>query len=529
MIDTASIETICRTGIPGYDPWRDAGDCVFYPGRAEMACEFFPRFLSHHKGEWGGRPLELEPWQMAIIGNLFGWYRADGTRRYRQTFIYVPRKNGKTTLAAGIPLLVLFTDNEPGAEAYTAAADRDQAALCYGLALQMILASPDLAPLVKPYKSFKSMEIPHTSGLFKALSSDADTKHGLNPLVFVADEVHAHAKRDLCEVLHTGTGARRQPLEVYITTADFEQESYCNELHDRAKKVRDIPGHDPHFLPVLYEASIDDDWTSPDVWKAANPNYGVSVKPQYLEAECRRAMQEPSYMNTFKRLHLNIRTGQDVAWLSMEHWKNCPPLTDADRRGPCFAGIDAGMTSDLSVLALYWPDTGAVGVWCYCPESQLGGKNRIQYYMWKEQGHMTATPGDVTDYGFIRNDARRLNEQFKFVAIGYDPWNFTSQASVMADEDGLPMMEFRQGTVTMNEPCKAVERMVTSHELRHGMHPVLTWCASNAAVRPDSNGNIRIVKPPGGSHKKVDAIVAVAIAVGMSMLAEPVAAPQIFF
>lgn len=526
---TASdIADICRTGIPGYDPWAEPAGCVFDPVRAQLAVDFFPAFLAHQKGEWAGRPLTLERWQAAIVGNLFGWYRPDGTRRYRQAFILVPRKNGKTTLAAGIPILCLFTDGEPGAEAYVAAAEREQAGICYGLALAMVLASPELAPLVRPYKTFKSMEIPSLAAIFKALSSDAETKHGYNPHVVIADEVHAHRSRELCEVLHTGTGARRQPLEIYITTADYERESYCNELHDRARFARANPGGDPYFLPVVYEAADKDDWTDPELWKRVNPNYGVSVKPDYLAAECARALAEPSYLNTFKRLHLNIRTGQDVAWLNLEHWKACPRFEDHELTGPCYGGLDAGATSDLSAFALYWPAVHAVRVWCWVPEAQLGGKNRIQYHAWHASGALLSTPGDVTDYEFIRAKINELSKAHQIAAIGYDPWNITSLSTAMANEDGLPMKEFRQGTVTMNEPCKALERMVTARELRHNLDPVLTWCAGNAAVRPDSNGNIRVVKPDGKSHKKVDAIVAAAIAIGMSLLSEPVNDPQIY-
>lgn len=327
MLATADIAEIARL-IPGYDPWSDAGDCVFDEALAAESVEFFPALLKFTEGERAGSPFELEAWQAAIVANLFGWYRPDGTRRYREAFVFVPRKNGKSCLLAGLLLHELMRGNEPGAQLYSAAAEREQAALIYRHAAQMVAQEPELSVRCACKPSMKVIE--RTDGewcMYKALSADAFTKHGLSPSFVVVDELHAHPNRELVDVLLTGTGARRQPLVVYITTADYQRPSICNEKYEYAVKVRDGSHSDPAFLPVIYEAAESDDWTDPEVWKKANPNYGISVREEYLSRECEKAKATPGYENTFRRLHLNQRTQQDVRWLSMDAWNSCSEFT----------------------------------------------------------------------------------------------------------------------------------------------------------------------------------------------------------
>ena len=309
--------------LPGYDSEATADPSDYFDAEAaQLALDFFRECLTFIEGERAGEPFELEPWQQAIVAALFGWKRADGTRRYRESLIYVPRKNGKSPFCAGITLLVAYADGEPGAQLYSAAADRDQAALIFRHCAGMIARDPDLASRSRVYRSFKSIEFPDNS-VYKALSSDADTKHGLGAHLVIVDELHAHPDAELVETLVTSTAARRQPLVIYITTADYNRVSICNQKYEYACKVRDQILEDSSFLPVIYEALPDDDWTDPEVWRKANPNLGVSVKLEYLERECRRAKAEPSYQNTFRRLHLNQRTSQDTRWLSVEDWEAC--------------------------------------------------------------------------------------------------------------------------------------------------------------------------------------------------------------
>jgi len=358
--------------VPGYDPWATAGECTFDAPEADRAVGFFAECLTHVKGEWAGRPFVLAPWEQAIVGNLFGWKRPDGTRRYREALVYVPRKQGKTLMAAGLALYVLFCDGEPGSECYCAAADRDQAKLLWDVAKHEVLASPVLSGACRVYQN--SIAVESMGSSFKAISADAKTKHGYNSQLVVVDELHAQTDRELVDVLLTSTGARRQPLVVYLTTADFERESVCNEKHAYATKVRDGVIPDPSFLPVVFEAKESDDWTDPEVWRRVNPNIGVSLSLDYLERECRRARETPAYQNTFKRLHLNMKTQADVAWLDVARWDACRESfraedlaegggarflvrlpgsrpVDSDRLGDDSLGVDASYTrSEGSVV-----------------------------------------------------------------------------------------------------------------------------------------------------------------------------------
>ncbi len=345
--------------IPGYDPYATAGDCTFDNKAAHQAIQFIES-LNHIKGAKGGTKIELEPWQKAIVANLFGWKRPDGTRRYREVFVFVPRKNGKSLMAAALVLCVLFTDAEPGAEIYSAAADRDQAALVFDVAKSMVLGDDELSGLCKVYQ--KAITREELGSSYKAISRDANTKHGYNAHCVIIDELHAQPNRDLVDVLMTSTGARRQPMVVHITTAGFDRNSICYLKYDQARRVRDAkPGdtdNDPSFLPVIYEAPAESDWTDEKTWFAANPNLDVSVSLDYLRRECQHAKDSPAYQNTFKRLHLNIWTEQDVRWLDMSKWDLCglTPIEAAELEGrECYAGLDLASTNDVAALVLLFP------------------------------------------------------------------------------------------------------------------------------------------------------------------------------
>jgi phage terminase large subunit-like protein len=380
--DDAALESVCRTGIPGYDPWATA-----LPGQrfdvnlARRAIAFFHDMLVFVEGERAGEPFDLEPWQAAIVGNLFGWIDATtGHRRYREGFVFVARKNGKSSWAAGISLYLLLCDGEPGAQVYSAAADQQQSALIFRHAMQMIAHQQRLLARTRIYRAFKSIEVPETGSIFRALTADAQTKHGLSVHGAVIDELHAHPTRDLVDVLQTATGARRQPLTVHITTSDYERVSICNEKYEYAKKVRERTIEDPSFLPVVYEAQPTDDWADPAVWRKANPNLGVSVKQDYLERECARAKESPAYLNTFLRLHLNIRTNADVAAFDMRQWDACRGEKGfhelaAELEGrECYAGLDLASTEDLTALVLVFPDDGnAVLPFLWCPKEGASG------------------------------------------------------------------------------------------------------------------------------------------------------------
>ncbi|MBI5763649.1 MAG: terminase [Planctomycetes bacterium] len=428
-------------------------------------------------------------------------------------------------LAGGLGNLLLFADNEPAAQVYCAAADREQARLVFNAAKSMVLAELELGRRSRIYTN--AIVVSATHNVLKVISAEAYSKHGVNAHGVIIDELHAQPDRELVDVLITSTGARRQPLIIYITTADFDRESICNEKYDYACKVRDGVIHDPAFLPVIYEAGRDDDWTDPEVWRKANPNLGISVSEEYLQRECRRAQETPSYENTFKRLHLNMRTQQDVRWLTLESWDVCGQ-EDIDLSAlegkECFAGLDLSTTTDVSALVLVFPgEDGQITIvprfWVPADNAPLRERrDRVPYSTWARQGFIETTPGNVIDYDHIRKTINELKEHFDIQEIAIDRWNAT-QLATQLQGDGFEMVAFGQGFKDMTAPTKEFEKLVVSHKLRHGGHPVLRWMASNVAVETDAAGNLKPSKKK--STERIDGIVASIMGLGRAMLQEP--------
>ena len=455
-----------------------------------------------------------------MLGNMFGWMRPDGTRRYRTALIYVPRKNAKTTIAAGIALYLTFCDSEAGAEVYSTAANEDQAALCFDIAKGMVIASPLLSKRGKPFRRVITYE--ERLSRYVALSSKANTKHGLNPHGVILDELHAYRDRELVDTMVTGMGARKQPLTIYTTTADFGRPSICNETHDYACKVRDGIINDISFLPIIYEASRDEDWTKEATWKKANPNYGVSVKPDDMREACQKAQDSPAGENTFKRLRLNIITEQADRWLSMEKWDACAgpigwkDLRDEMRGKECFAGLDLAATTDLCSLVLHFPNEGrpvALPFFWVPRESALARekKDRVPYLTWAREGALILTDGNVVDYDAVRAFINDIAEVYQIKEIGFDPFAGT-QISNQLTQDGHKVVAFRQGFISMNAPTKELERITLGGVFSHGGHPVLRWNASNVAVETDAAGNLKPSK--NKSTEKIDGIVSLIMGIG---------------
>lgn len=482
-----------------------------------MAVRFFEQLLVHSKGEWAGEPFRLQAWQRDdIIRPLFGWKRADGTRQYRKAYIEIPRKNGKSTLSSGIALALLLLDNEPGAQVFSAAADRDQAAICFEEAKLMVEASPALSRFAKPYR--RTIKAPKINGEYRVLSADAYTKHGLNAHGIVFDELHAQPNRDLWDVLNTSTGARRQPLMVMITTAGYDRNSICWEQHEYALGVLEGKIEDDSYFAYIAAADDDDDWTDPVVWAKANPGLGVTIKLDYLEAECRRAMQVPAYQNTFRRLHLDQWTSQDSRFLDMAAWDACAGEVLPDLTGrECYAGLDLASTTDIAAFVLVFPPEAADEPFWVLPRFWIPGENmvdrgrrdRAPYEAWVRQGLITATPGNVIDYATIEAEIAALGERYNIREIAYDRWGAT-QMSQDLEGMGFEMVQMGQGFASMSAPTKELVRLILSGELAHGGNPVMRWMADNMAVRQDPAGNVKPDK--GKSTQKIDGVVSLIMA-----------------
>jgi len=509
--------------IPGYDPYATAGPGMYFDeAAAQLALDFFPEFLQFIEGSKAGQPFVLEPWEAAFVANLFGWKRKNGLRRYRRCILFVPRKNGKTPIAAGVGLYVLFVDDEAGAQNYCAGADRDQAVLVFRHANHMANADEDLSAKSRCFTSTKTLvkldgSGNETASFFRAISADDKTKHGYNIHLVIVDELHTQPNRDLVDTLVTGTANRDQPIILFITTSDYDHPSICNEEYDYATKVRDGIIDDPSYLPVIYEASIDDDWTDPEIWAKANPNLGVSVSLDYLERACKRAQESPAFENTFKRLHLNIRTEQDVRWLQMDKWDECAgAIEDVDGQ-ECFAGVDLATTTDIAAALFYFPHNGAVVSRFWIPEESAHKRerrDRVPYLTWAREGLVKLTAGNVIDYDVIREDIRELGTQFNIREIAIDRWNSTQLTTQLAG-DGFEMVPFGQGFASMSAPTKELEKLVLGGKIAHGGNAVLRWMASNVSVEMDAAGNLKPSKKK--STEKIDGMVALVMAIGRAI------------
>jgi len=489
---------------------------------ADRAVAFIERHVTHVKGELAGDPFILEDWQKdEIIKPLFGWKnKKNDLRRYNTAYIEIPRKNGKSNLCAAIALYLLFADGEKGAEVYSAAGDRAQAGIVFDLARQMCLNDKIISSNCKIFKN--SITFDKHGSFYKAISADASTKHGFNASGIIFDELHVQPNRDLWDTLTTSTGARKQPLTIAITTAGYNKNSICWEVHEYATKVKKGIVKDEGFLTCIYAADVDDDFTKEETWKKANPGYGTIVKKEYLAKEAEKAEKIISYENTFRRLHLNQWTTNETKWVGDATWMQCNlnEINESDFYGrECYAGLDLASVKDISAFVLLFPNEKGFDVipYFFTPKDGAYIRSRrdgIDYLGWNKQNLIDLTEGDVTDYNFIKAKIEELGEKFKIKSVAYDRWN-SSQLVIDLVNEGLPMAPFGQGFVSMSAPTKELERLILSKQINHGGNEVLRWMCSNLQMKLDPAGNIKMDK--GKSKEKIDGMIALVMALGRYM------------
>lgn len=476
--------------------------------------------LCHTKGTWAGKPFELIDWQEQIIRDLFGTLKPNGYRQFNTAYIEIPKKQGKSELAAAVTLLLTCGDGEERAEVYGCAADRQQAAIVFDVAADMVRMCPALSKRVKILASQKRLIYTPTNSFYQVLSAEAYSKHGFNIHGVVFDELHTQPNRKLFDVMTKGSGdARMQPLYFLITTAGTDTHSICYETHQKAKDIIEGRKIDPTFYPVIYGADESDDWTDPKVWKKANPSLDITVGIDKVKAACESAKQNPGEENAFRQLRLNQWVKQAVRWMPMEKWDNCAFAVDEDELEGrvCYGGLDLSSTMDITAFVLAFPplddeDKYIILPYFWIPEDNLTlrvNRDHVPYDVWERQGYLQTTEGNVVHYGFIEKFIEKLGERFNIREIAFDRWGAVQMVQNL-EGMGFTVVPFGQGFKDMSPPTKELMKLVLEQKIAHGGHPVLRWNMDNIYIRTDPAGNIKADKEK--STEKIDGAVATIMA-----------------
>ena len=481
----------------------------------------FIESLKHTKGEWAGRKFILEPWQQFVVWNIFGWKLADGTRRFRYVYIEIARKNGKTALSAGIGLYMLFADGESRPEVYSAATVKDQAKICFADAVEIVKAT-DLKNYITPYRNSIVYEL--KGGQFKPLSSDYGTHDGLNPSCGIIDEFHAHKDSGMFDVIKSAFGARRQPLMFIITTAGFNKAGACYAYRDNVIKVLRGVNQDDTLFGVIYTLDSNEEWDNPKMWIKSNPNLGVSLSVDYLAGEIKDAKNRPEAVRNVMTKNVNLWVDAEKTWILDDVWQQCGGETLlADLQGcDCWGGLDLSNVSDITVFVLIFNKNNRFQLlpFFWIPEEKMLEKIRkenINYDHWVRQGFVKVTPGNITDYDFVKADILKIAADYNLKSTAYDRWN-SSQTIIDLSNEGLTFNPFGQGYGSMSAPTKQFEALVLSEQIEHFGNPVLRWMLSSTLVKTDPAGNIKPDKEK--STQKIDGIVASIMALGEWMTAQ---------
>ena len=496
-----------------------AADSVYDKSTADYAVAFIEA-LSHTKGTWAGKPFELIDWQERIIRDVFGILKPNGYRQFNTAYVEIPKKMGKSELAAAVALLLTCGDNEERAEVYGCAADRNQASIVFNVAADMVRMCPALAKRVKILDSTKRLIYQPTGSIYQVLSADVSNKHGFNTHGVVFDELHTQPNRKLFDVMTKGSGdARMQPLYFLITTAGDNQNSICWEVHQKALDIINGRKKDPTFYPVIYGAAVEDDWTDPKIWKKANPSLGITVSMDKVKAAFESARQNPAEENSFRQLRLNQWVKQAVRWMPMEKWDACAFAVDPEslRGRICYGGLDLSSSTDITAFVLVFPpmdedDKYVVLPFFWIPEDNIDlrvRRDHVNYDVWKKQGFLKTTEGNVVHYGFIETFIEELETKYNIREIAFDRWGAV-QMTQNLENLGFTVVPFGQGFKDMSPPTKELMKLTLEQKIAHGGHPILRWMMDNIYIRTDPAGNIKADKEK--STEKIDGAVATIMA-----------------
>ncbi len=500
---------------------------MFDAVKAQRAVRFINN-LKHTKGVWHGVPFDLLPWQDKIITDIFGTVKDNGFRQYNTAYVEIPKKNGKSEIAAAIALYLTCADSEWGAEVYGCAADRQQASIVFDVAVDMVDQCPALKKRIKPIISQKRLVYMPLGSFYQVLSSEAFSKHGLNVHGVIFDELHAQPNRELYDVMTKGSGdARMQPLFFLITTAGTDRNSICYEVHQKADDILRGKKFDPTFYPVIYGIKDEDNWSLEENWYKANPSLGHTIPIEKVRDAFNSAKENPAEENIFRQLRLNQWVKQSVRWMPMDIWEKCSFAVDIDKlRGrECYGGLDLSSSNDITAFVLIFPPTADddkydVLPFFWIPEENLKlrvRRDHVPYDVWAKQGFLKTTEGNVIHYGFIEKFIEELGKKYNIKQIAFDRWGAVQMVQNL-EGLGFTVVPFGQGYKDMSPPTKELMKLTLENKIAHGGHPVLSWMMDNVYVRTDPAGNIKPDKEK--STEKIDGVVALIMALDRAIRKE---------
>lgn len=519
-----------------YQDLKDGGKrgLVFKPEQGWHVIQFIERFFVHIKGPLAGKPILLDPWQQFWTAVLYGWRRADtGARRFTRGYEEVARKNGKSTWKGPQGAYLLAMDGEVGAEVYAVATTRAQAMTVFKPAFdnvkRWVRRSAGVARSFKVFAGLNQEKIELDTSVFAPLPAMAENLDGLNPSAILFDELHAQKTRDVWDVMESALGARAQPLLSAITTAGFILDGICTEVRGYLISVLKGELQDDAFFGYVYTLDDGDDPFEEKNWIKANPGLGKSKTLEYLRGMARKAKALPGARANFKTKDLNIWCNDGEGWFENDVWdKGAKKFDPALLRGRrCFGGLDLASTRDLTAFALIFPPEEPGQAWhvlvqFWCPQGKVDAQEHddaAPYKRWVQEGWLTATPGDVTDYAPVRRAVMQSLQDYDVQDIGFDRWN-AGQLTNELMEAGVPLVEIPQNTGGMYPGSKALEELVYGRLLAHGGNPVLRYCAMNVALLFDTNGNYRPDKKKSQLTGRIDGVVALVMALSRYVLTD---------
>ena len=487
--------------------------------KADRAVKFIEN-LCHTKGKWAGKRFWLLPWQEQLIRDIFGIVKPDGNRQFRTAFVEICKKVGKSELAAAVALYLLYADNEPSAEVYGAAADRQQASIVFDVAKQMVEMSPALMKRSKLMAATKRIVNYGNAGFYQVLSAEVGNKHGFSVTGLVFDEIHTQPNRQLYDVLTKGSSdARQNPLHFIITTAGTDRHSIAYELHTKAVDILEGRRSDPTFYPVVYGLKDDEDWEDEANWYKVNPSLGYTVDVERLRDAYREAKQNPADEITFKWLRCNMWVSSTVAWIPEQIYMRGNEKIDMDalEGRDCYAGLDLSSTGDITAFVLMFPprdedEKYIVLPYFWVPEETIPQRVKaasVPYDVWERQGFIQATEGNVIHYDFIEHFIEELGKKYHILEIAFDRWGAVQMVQDL-EGMGFTVVPFGQGFKDMSPPSKEFYKILMEGKMIHGGNPVLRWMAGNVVIDTDPAGNIKVTKAK--SKEKIDGIVAAIMA-----------------